>query len=228
MIFELRSQMLEDKPVFLNNTYRGIPVQHRAVIRMVNQDFLALDIHPEQCVCFRLQKHTVITGKHLKYPLKAYPVSVDEKFCSVVFSNLIVYTEKIEKLAAPCIKPEESVFCEISFSDIKANAQVVDFVLENKHSCIIHLSSQERIPLDIKGQAILTVAIPSSDYPGTAPARLMQTYRVQGHDPAWRYRFAFPLDEPAGKPVKDYLAALKKEIKQDLKTQAGQIKQNRK
>jgi len=228
MIFELHTHMLNENPVYLNNSYKGIPVHHRAIIRMVNQDYLALDIHPEQCACFQLQKHTIITGKYLKFPIKAYLVNVDRKFCSAVFSGLTAFTEKMEKITMPCLKPVEVISCEINFSDFKANAHVVDFVLENKHSCIIHLSSHERIPLEVKSEAILAVSIPSAGYPGAVPARLRQIYKIQGEHPAWRYRFTFPLDEPAGKPVKDYLATLKKEIKQDLRDQAARIRQNKK
>lgn len=227
MIFELRSQMLDEKPVTLNNTYRGIPVHHRGVIRMVNQDYLALDIHPEQCVCLQKQKATVITGKHLKFPLKAQLVNLDQKYCNAVFSNPIPMVEKMEKWTTPCLMPEEVVLCDVGLAEKRFNAQVLDFTLPGKHSCTIHLSSQERLPLELKTVAILTVRLPSTSFPGSAPARLQQVYRVMGNRPAWRYRFTFPLEEPATKPVKDYLASLKKEIRQDLKNRSEQIRQKR-
>jgi hypothetical protein len=227
MIFELRSQMLDEKPVTLNNTYRGIPVHHRGVIRMVNQDYLALDIHPEQYVCLQKQKSTVITGKHLKFPVKAQLVNLDMKYCNAVFSSPLPLAEKIEKWTTPCLTPEEDITCDVGMSEKRFNAQVLDFTLPGKHSCTIHLSSQERLPLDLKAEAILTVSFPSATIPGAAPARLQQVYRVSGNHPAWRYRFMFPLEEPAAKPVKDYLSSLKKEIQQDLKERADQIRQKK-
>ncbi len=227
MIFELRSQMLDEKPVTLNNTYRGIPVHHRGVIRMVNQDYLALDIHPEQCVCLQKQKTTVITGKHLQFPLKAVLVNLDQKYCNAVFSNPTPLIEKMEKWTTPCLAPDEGIHCDVGLAERRFNTQVLDFSLPGKHSCKIHLSSQERLPLELNSEAILTVMLPSTSFAGAAPARLQQVYRVVGNHPAWRYRFTFPLEEPAAKPVKDYLASLKKEIRQDLKNRSEQIRQKR-
>lgn len=227
MIFELRSQMLDDKPVTLNNTYRGIPVHHRGVIRMVNQDYIALDIHPEQCVCLQKQKTTVITGKHLKFPAKAMLVILDLKYSNAVFSSPIPLAEKLGKWTTPCLVPEEEIICDVGLAEKGNNTRVVDFTLTGKNSCIVHLSSQERLPLEMKVTAILTIATPSAGYPGAASAQLLQVYRIQGSNPAWRYRFSFPLNEPASKPVKDYLVYLKNDIQQDLKDRAEQIKQKR-
>ncbi len=224
MDFGLRNLMMAEKDVFLNNTFRGVPIKHKGIIRMANQDFVALDIHPQQCISLKYEKHTIFTSKYLPEILRARLTDLIPNHGTAVFSDLKVYLKDVATLAQTRLSVAEQISCDIKLPKMNIKAKVLDFVLDQKHNCLLHVTYPDRIPLQVNEEVILAIFIPSTESMGVTPGKLLQIYKVQGHHPAWRYRFSFSLSTPAIEPVKSYLDASIEQIKRDLAKQVALLK----
>lgn len=188
---------------------------------MANQDLVALDIHPEQCISLKYEKYTILTAKSLPNVLKARLTDLNPNHGTAVFKDLKVYSKSVETLTQTRLSASERIPCDIKLPKMNIKAVVLDFVLDQKQNCQLHVTYPERIPLQVNEEVILAIFIPSTDSLGVTPGKLQQIHHAQSNQPAWHYRFAFSLSTPAIAPVNNYLGDCLQQIKLDLAKQVA-------
>src|SRR5512145_944747 len=77
----------QGRPLHLLNTYRGIPVVYDARIIMINQGYVALNVHPYQATCMALENKTYVQSDTSQDLFLAKTVALDVVKCQAILTE---------------------------------------------------------------------------------------------------------------------------------------------
>ncbi|MBG0784300.1 MAG: hypothetical protein H0S79_04285 [Anaerolineaceae bacterium] len=110
---ELRHQLVEQRPITLFNTYKGVPITYEAEIAMVHPSHVGVIVHPYQTVCIQQEQRTYIECKGIPELIRAHAVSIDFTNHVVLLDDLKIPHSISVDLYHSWIKPEKAVRVEL-------------------------------------------------------------------------------------------------------------------
>jgi hypothetical protein len=110
----------------LLNTYRGIPVIHRAAILFDKRGTVAVEIHPHQAVCMKLDGKTFVVTENGSDPLLARVRKVEMLSREAILSDFQHAGTVFSKRFAVRVQPSAPIALSLDDGVNRAAAQLVD------------------------------------------------------------------------------------------------------
>jgi hypothetical protein len=116
----------EGRPLHLLNTYRGIPIVYDAKIIMINQGYLALNVHPYQATCMALENKTYIQSDFSQELYQAKSVALDVAKCQAILTEFSRAPLSLGKRMAIRVQPKEPIDAEIYDGEHRIPGKLAD------------------------------------------------------------------------------------------------------
>lgn len=115
-----------DIPIWLFNTYRGVPVTHTATILSIGQGYVTFGVHEHQAVCLALEGKTHLRGDLLPEAYQAQTVAVDVMSRQAVLAGFTGAGHTLGKRMAIRVQPREPADVEIYAGDRRIAGKLAD------------------------------------------------------------------------------------------------------
>jgi hypothetical protein len=118
--------ILEQKPVTMYNTYRGLPFNYDADILAVEQGNVATRVHQHQAVSMALEGRTHLHATALHQVIRANVVEVDFRKKQAILNEFSGVGDAVGKRTKVRVQPSEPLEAEIYDGRRKIRGRIVD------------------------------------------------------------------------------------------------------
>lgn len=118
--------ILEQKPVTMYNTYRGLPFNYDADILAVEQGNVATRVHQHQAVSMALEGRTFLYSGAFPEVIRANVVEVDFRKEQATINEFIGVGDNVGKRTSIRVQPDESLEAEIYDGRRRIRGRIVD------------------------------------------------------------------------------------------------------
>ncbi len=115
-----------DRPLWLLNTYRGIPVSHPAKVLDVSQTQVSVSIHEHQAISMLIEGKTYLQSDYLPEVIRADSVRVDVSNKQALLSEFVGVGDAVGKRAFTRVQPEAPIDAEIYDGQRRIGGQIAD------------------------------------------------------------------------------------------------------
>ena len=130
--------VLEQKPVTMYNTYRGLPFNYDAHILAVEQGNVATRVHRHQAISMALEGRTHLHASALPQVIRAHVVEVDFRKKQAILNEFSGVGDDVGKRTKVRVQPSESLEAEIYDGRRKIRGRIAD--LSTSGMCIFAFS----------------------------------------------------------------------------------------
>jgi len=215
-----------NRPVKLNNTYRGIPISYDATIIKINQAYVAFQVHEYQAVCMALEGKTYIQSALLPEVYQAQSVAVDVLKREVILTEFKGVGQSVGKRMSVRVHPKEPVDVEIHVREQSYPGKLADISTSGIGVFTFDTYIYGDLSFDKNTNVSIEVRLPVSDSPLNFQGKIISVVHQKD---TFLHRLGVKIrSNPAAEPVlQRYLTQRHIEIMRELRVVYKSMAQNK-
>ncbi len=206
----------QGKPVRLMNTYRGIPVTYDARIIMINQGYLALNVHPYQATCLALEGKTYVQTESIQEIYQAKSVAIDLVKCQAILTEFTRAPYSLGKRLAIRVQPKEPIDTEIYDGEHRIPGKLADISPIGVGVFIFATYIYGELTFKKGQEVFVDFRLPTSERLIRCRGKVTSVVHQSG---SFLHRMGFAINtNPIGEPLlHEYVAARQEELLEELR-----------